>query len=155
MITVKCEGCSNHFNIFPYRLKRTRKFFCKYACRKGVELHKKHLEILCLSCGLVPVKQRSGRDVRFCSSVCYGNNVKKHFIIKKGYKRVINKTHHKVDAKGYVREHLLFMEQKLGRLLKECEVVHHVDGNKLNNSPNNLEVFSSQSEHMKWHRNNY
>lgn len=34
---------------------------------------------------------------------------------------------------------------------KPGEVVHHKDGNKMNNSPENLEVFPSQSVHAKLH----
>ena len=49
----------------------------------------------------------------------------------------------------YVLEHRLVMEKKLGRLLEACEVVHHIDKDKKNNSPDNLEVFSHNSEHLK------
>lgn len=37
----------------------------------------------------------------------------------------------------------------LGRPLRRGEVVHHRDGNKLNNDPMNLEVLPSQTEHTK------
>ncbi|MBR0420274.1 MAG: HNH endonuclease [Erysipelotrichaceae bacterium] len=40
--------------------------------------------------------------------------------------------------KGYV--HRWVAEQMLGRKLEQNEVVHHIDGNKKNNSPENLEV---------------
>lgn len=43
-------------------------------------------------------------------------------------------------------EHVLVAKTKTG------QVVHHKDGNKLNNDPNNLIVCSSQSEHMRLHR---
>jgi len=41
------------------------------------------------------------------------------------------------------------LKKKLGRKLKTGEVVHHRDGNTLNNSPNNLKVYRNQSTHMK------
>ena len=53
----------------------------------------------------------------------------------------------RTDRRGYVREHRLVMEQKIGRQLLPTEVVHHVDGNTQNNHHSNLELFSSQAEH--------
>lgn len=50
--------------------------------------------------------------------------------------------------------HRVVAEQKLGRKLIKGEVVHHIDENKRNNHPDNLIVFSSQSEHAKWHIEN-
>lgn len=55
-------------------------------------------------------------------------------------------------AKSFGRHtHRMVAERMLGRKLKPGEVVHHIDGNKRNNAPENLMVFSSQSEHAKWH----
>jgi len=48
-------------------------------------------------------------------------------------------------------EHRHLAEEKLGRPLKAGEVVHHLDGNKLNNDPANLVILPSQSEHCKAH----
>lgn len=44
------------------------------------------------------------------------------------------------DHHGYVKEHRLVMARKLGRSLLSSETVHHLDGNRGNNSPENLEV---------------
>ena len=43
------------------------------------------------------------------------------------------------------------MENELGRKLKYNEVVHHIDGNKLNNDLNNLQLMTRQ-EHIEIHR---
>lgn len=48
-------------------------------------------------------------------------------------------------------EHRKVAEQILGRKLTRKEVVHHINGDKLDNRPENLEVFPSHSEHMKHH----
>jgi hypothetical protein len=47
--------------------------------------------------------------------------------------------------------HTIVAEQKLGRLLLDGEVVHHKDKNRKNNSPENIEIFTSQKEHGERH----
>src|SRR5207302_550498 len=49
---------------------------------------------------------------------------------------------------GYVAEHRLIVEQLIGRCLEPDEVVHHKDGNPENNDPENLQLFSSNAEHL-------
>ena len=69
-----------------------------------------------------------------------------------GYKVVFRPDHPRSHANGYVYEHILIAEETLGRPLSEMEVVHHDDRDKRNNSPENLIVMASQSEHLKLHR---
>jgi len=42
------------------------------------------------------------------------------------------------------------MEEQLGRKLKSNEIVHHIDGNPLNNDPENLELMT-KPEHFRSH----
>lgn len=48
--------------------------------------------------------------------------------------------------------HRWIMEKDLGRKLTTTEVIHHIDGNKLNNNIDNLMLFSSQAEHHAYHK---
>lgn len=50
---------------------------------------------------------------------------------------------------GYVAEHRLVMEKKLGRYLLPNEVVDHIDGLRLHNSPDNLRLYEKNGEHLK------
>lgn len=68
-----------------------------------------------------------------------------------GYILVYCPTHHLANKHGFVLEHRLVAEQKYGREIKKDEVVHHIDGNKTNNSIDNL-VIVSRAEHMEIHR---
>lgn len=58
----------------------------------------------------------------------------------------------KTYEKTYSRHtHRVVAEQMLGRKLKPGETVHHIDGNKRNNDPENLIVFNSRAEHTWFH----
>jgi HNH endonuclease len=73
-------------------------------------------------------------------------------IATSGYVSVrVGKAHHLSDSTGYAYEHRVVAEQKIGRRLKPREEVHHIDGNKTNNSPDNLEVFTIRV-HRSIHR---
>ena len=61
-----------------------------------------------------------------------------------------NSTHYR--KVGGRHEHRIVAEKKYGRELTYDDVVHHVDGDKRNNHPNNL-VVMTRAEHIAEHRN--
>lgn len=58
--------------------------------------------------------------------------------------------HPNASKTGYVFEHRLVMEEMLGRYLETDEIVHHIDGNKANNDPDNLAVMD-KGQHISEH----
>lgn len=69
---------------------------------------------------------------------------------KKGYLYSRTPGHPNASKHGeYVAVHRLVMEESLGRMLLPSEVVDHIDGDTLNNSPDNLRVFESNAEHLR------
>jgi len=61
----------------------------------------------------------------------------------------------RISGRGYYflgnkREHQVLMERQLDRKLLPSEVVHHIDGDKSNNSLDNL-IVMTRNEHIKLH----
>lgn len=61
---------------------------------------------------------------------------------EKGYVLIYHPDHHRAKRNGYTREHFVVMEKKIGRLLRPNENVHHVNGVKNDNRPENLELWA-------------
>ncbi|MEN6325822.1 MAG: HNH endonuclease [Syntrophomonas sp.] len=74
-------------------------------------------------------------------------------IASNGYVLVKMPGHPMADSRGYVYEHRLVAERKLGRPLLPGEIVHHKDGYKQNDSDENIEVEVNIAFHLAQHRN--
>ena len=71
-------------------------------------------------------------------------------VVGKGYVKIMCPDHPRATG-GYVLEHILKMEKKLGRPIGRDEVVHHKNGNLADNRLCNLELLS-HSEHILLHQ---
>lgn len=78
------------------------------------------------------------------------NNWKGGRIMLNGYVAIYTPNHPRPVAQVYAYKHRLAMERHLGRYLDPDEIVHHKNGNKVDNRISNLEILSN-SEHRKIH----
>ena len=81
-----------------------------------------------------------------------------HYISNRGYKYIkVKEFQDTINGwEGYRPEHIYLMEQQLVRKLNRSkfgkgEGVHHIDGDKLNNSLDNLILYKDEKEHRDFH----
>ena len=140
----QCFHCQKEFQSYPSQRKKSQYVFCSKECKwqwnktlKGFWAGKK-----------MPFIKRPNRKIDGENNPnCKGGKR----LDKQGYVLVMCKEHPNRDIDGYVREHRLVMEQIIERYLLPEEEVHHINGIKSDNRPENLQLFSCSSEHRKEH----
>ena len=119
--SIKCEYCGNEF--YPRKGQKNRQKYCSPRC---ANLSRK--TFLSIPECLEEASRKLDKNI--------------------GYVRVYCPMHPKANTWGYVYEHRLIVEGILGRYLETWEHVHHCNGKRWDNRPENLEVLSA-SEHGK------
>lgn len=123
--------------------------------KEGVSRSYQYSVFECPVCGKHVEKiRKDGLNAKACSHHCSRNRKRRGAYTEKvlisGYYYIYRPDHPKATKKGYVAEHRLVVEQKIGRYLGEDEIVHHINEDKLDNRSENLTVMTA-SKHMKYH----
>ena len=89
-------------------------------------------------------------NAKTCIKKCKLCSRRKIRIVNKDgyYERAVS--NHPFAHRGYVEEHRIIMEIHIGRFVKPEEIIHHMNGNKLDNRIENLEL-TTRAEHCKLH----
>ena len=100
--------------------------------------------------GLIPwSKKFKGLPI---ASKIFGKFREAHFNWKGG-KRIDVTGYMRILVGGkYILEHRYIMQTFLRRKLKDNEVVHHINGNKIDNRIKNLKLFKNNKEHLIFHK---
>lgn len=96
--------------------------------------------------------QTSEMLAKFRKTIHEKSNWKGRSITSQGYILIYQPDHPYPVKRQYVLEHRYIMEQYLDRYLKPEEIVHHIDGNKANNSIDNLLLLPNKADHMTFHK---
>jgi len=110
----------------------------------------KHCSIKCRNKSLIghPVSQITKDKIHFAQLGEKNHNWKGGRILHKTGYYLIRQTAHPSRRKcDYVLEHRLVMESMIGRYLRPEEVVHHLNGIKTDNRPENLVVMPKGKHH--------
>lgn len=133
-----CEECRQEFQPRDSTVR-----FCSREC-SHVARRRKRQNTHCATCGKLLIGD-VGRKVKYCSFAC-AHTGRSHAnygrVLPEGGKRLVTGGYVEIKVDGkWVKEHRHAMEQKLGRPLARSEHVHHLNGRKDDNRPDNLELW--------------
>lgn len=160
-VTLACVECGETFQVTPAWVKNGRRKFCSKKChgahwgKQKNRLGHAHTQ----ESRVRMSEKRAGKAVRENASQWKGGR----HVDTGGYIHVMVATlppevqtlvasmvkEKAGQSSPYILEHRAVMAQKLGRPLLKSEVVHHINGVKDDNSPENLAIDMRDSHSMK------
>jgi len=136
---IACDNCRKQVRRQKCWLKTYKNRFCSQDCLSAFRSKGGSVVFNCETCSKETIRTKSLFSYarhHFCSNKCaaaFRSEHSKGYIDRNGYKRI--------NVKGQtLLEHRCVMEKLLNRKLKRTETVHHKNGIRHDNRPENLEI---------------
>lgn len=161
--TLVCQNCGQEFEVYKSWVRRGRRKFCTWECRVA---HQRTLTGEAsprwgkthtaearerMSAAVRATNQTHDRNPNWRGGKYTDTHGYRHVAAKYLTPKTLAIVGPMVTKGGYVLEHRLVAALELGRPLTAGEVVHHLNGDKMDNRPENLEV-ADRSKHSQEHR---
>jgi endogenous inhibitor of DNA gyrase (YacG/DUF329 family) len=163
LVTVECARCGNEFQRKAWEVEQRKRkgwaLYCSVECRDAVkrgrqgERRVERVQLRCENCGgLFEVAPHESKGRKFCSKTCAvtapGRGRKPQdtrTINSHGYAFVFVPIDERPPGQRHIArhpEHRVVMARELGRWPTAFESVHHRNGDRLDNRPENLQLRS-------------
>lgn len=171
-MAVKCKVCNKQLSTKNVRVIRCRKCYYDFIGSNPSKpwlnkewlmkhYYDKKMSFVSIArlCGVKPstidhaftdkfkLKSRE-RNLKGENNICW----KGGRVMINGYIHVYHPEPHDRKQRNYIPEHVLVAESTIGRKLSKDEAVHHKNGIKTDNHPENLQVLSSREHRILEHK---
>lgn len=122
------------------------------------------IKIICQNCGKeFNIFPSHLKNRKFCSKKCfytshyYKSNCNGYITINKNLLSIKEQKKFKSMFRkdNNCKEHRIIASRLLKRPLLQKEIIHHINGIKTDNHPENLYLFNNNKEHIEYHNNLY
>ena len=161
MVTLVCQQCGEEFQCHRAWVKRGRRKYCSWDCKiehqktmtgeKSARYGIQHTEETKEKMRVPRPTIQGEKNPHWAGGKASESHGYQYVHLASLKPETRNLVETMATKAGYVLEHRLVMAQKLNRPLSKREQVHHINGDKTDNRPENLMIHDDRT-HSRKHR---